>query len=188
MKKPFLKSHYEDVVVPELMKTQGYKNRHQVPVIQKVVLNSGVSAASDKNWITEVAGELTKISSQKAVVTKARKSISNFKLRQGMPIGAKVTLRGDRMYDFIYRLLVVALPAIRDFRGVSRKLDSHGNYNIGISDHSIFPEVNVDGNRATIGLDLTIVTSAKTDDEARALLDLMGMPFRKVNPQTTQAA
>ncbi|HCJ12583.1 MAG: 50S ribosomal protein L5 [Verrucomicrobia bacterium GWF2_51_19] len=179
MKLPELKKHYLEVVVPELRKTRGYSNIHEVPAIEKIVLNTGIAASDEKNRIAEIEKELTAITGQKPIITKASKSISNFKLRQGMPNGVKVTLRGNAMYNFLLRLLAVALPAIRDFRGVSSKLDGHGNYSIGISDHSIFPEIQVDGNRKNIGMDITIVTTAKTNEDGFALLELMGMPFRK---------
>lgn len=170
------------------MKSRGYKNCHEVPTIEKIVLNSSIGTDADKTWITEVQNDIGKIAGQQPVITKARKSISNFKLREGMPIGVKVTLRGDRMYDFLYRLLVVSLPRIRDFRGVSRKLDGSGNYNLGVSDHTIFPEINVEGNRKNIGLDITIVTTADTDAEALELLTLMGIPFRKTASQNNPSA
>lgn len=179
MDKPFLKTHYLEKVVPELRKTQGYANVHDVPKIEKIVINSAFDADADRSFIEELAKEIGLIAGQKPVITKARKSISNFKVREGMPLGVKVTLRGARMYDFLYRLLSVALPAIRDFQGVPSKFDGHGNYNLGITDHSIFPEINSDTNRRTLGMDITIVTSANSDDEGRELLKLMGMPFRK---------
>lgn len=188
MNEPFLKKHYKEVVLPELQKALGYKNVHEVPAIEKIVLNSGINASRDKNWINDLAKEMGLIAGQKPVITRARKSISNFKVRQGMPLGAKVTLRGDRMYDFLYRMLVVALPAIRDFRGIPTKLDGRGNYNLGIEDHTVFPEINVDSNRPAIGMDVTIVTSAATDKEGRELLKLLGLPFRKPSSSTTQAA
>ncbi len=185
---PFLKKHYAEVVVPELKKTRGYANAHQLPKITKVVINSGFNATKDKNWAAEVQKEISSIAGQHAVLTKASKSVSNFKLREGMPIGAKVTLRGARMYDFLFRLLAVALPNIRDFRGVSRKLDGQGNYTLGITDSTIFPEIPADtGGREAIGMDITIVTTAESDDEGRELLQLMGMPFRKpTTPQKTE--
>lgn len=184
----FLKNHYQKEVVKQLMQSRGYKNCHQVPAIEKVVLNSSIGADADKTWIAEVQNEIAKVAGQMPVITKARKSISNFKLREGMPIGVKVTLRGDKMYDFLYRLIVVSLPRIRDFRGVGRKLDGSGNYNLGVNDHTIFPEINVEGNRKNIGMDITIVTSAKTDDEALELLTLMGIPFRKPTSHNNPSA
>lgn len=184
MEAPYLKKHYQDTVVKQLREKRGYKNLHEVPKIVKVVLNSGVKATVEKKWIDEVRNDISAIAGQRALVTRARKSVSNFKLREGMPVGVAVTLRGARMYDFLLRFLAVALPNIRDFRGVHKKLDGRGNYSIGIADHTIFPEIPSDtGGKATIGLDVTIVTSATTDAEAYDLLDLMGMPFRK-QPKT----
>jgi large subunit ribosomal protein L5 len=187
MHKLALKEHYHSRVAPEMIKAFGYKNSHQIPVIQKVVINSGIKADTEKTWINDVAKEIGNICGQKPVITRAKKSISNFKLRQGMPIGVMVTLRGVRMYEFLYRLIAVALPTIRDFRGVSRKFDGHGNYNMGIADHTIFPEITVDTNRKNIGMDITIVTSAKTDEEGRELLRLMGMPFRGAGQAQAEA-
>lgn len=179
MHTPFLKTQFIEKVLPELMKSRGYQNQHQAPKLTKVVINSGVSVQLDKNAVEETARDITLIAGQKAVITKARKSISNFKLREGSPVGVKVTLRGAAMYDFLMRLMAVALPGIRDFRGVSSKFDGSGNYNLGISDHTIFPEINMDSNRRTVGMDITIVTTAETDEEGRELLTLLGMPFRK---------
>lgn len=179
MHKPSLKKYYEETVVAELGKDKRYKNRHQIPVIEKIVVNTGFDAAADKAWIKDAVRDVSLITGQQPVTTKARESISNFKLRQGMINGAKVTLRGNQMYDFLLRFISVALPNVRDFRGVSRKLDGSGNYNIGVVDHSIFPEISVEGNKNNLGMDITIVTSAKTDEEARELLRLMGMPFHK---------
>lgn len=173
-----LKSHYLESVVPAMMKSRGYKNKHQVPVVRKVVINSGVSATVEKNVLEDTAKDIAILSGQKPVTTKARVSISNFKLRAGMPIGVKVTLRGPAMYDFLYRMISIALPGIRDFRGVSSKLDGNGNYSIGIVDHTIFPEIQVDSGKRTVGLDISIITSARNDDEGLELLTLMGMPFR----------
>jgi large subunit ribosomal protein L5 len=181
-----LKDHYNKQVVPALMKKFGYKNPHQVPAITKIVLNSGFGATSDKNHVTYVNEELAKIAGQRPVTTRAKLSISNFKLREGQPIGAKVTLRGDAMYDFLARLVKIALPCIRDFRGVPTKLDGRGNYTLGVSDHSIFPEVSAEGTSATIGLDICVTTSALTDDEGRELLALFGVPFRKNSSEASQ--
>lgn len=178
-KKPALKKHYLEGVMKDLMSSRGYKNSHQVPVIEKVVVNSAINSSADKNYITDLSKDMGLITGQKPIVTKAKKSISNFKLRQGMPNGVKVTLRGNDMYEFLCRLLSIALPAIRDFRGVPNKLDGRGNYTIGITDHSIFPEITVDPNRSNIGMDITIVTTAETDEEGKELLSLMGLPFRK---------
>jgi large subunit ribosomal protein L5 len=173
-----LKNHYFKNVVTVLRKSHGYKNPHQVPYIEKVVINSGISSSLDKNAVQETAKEIAMLTGQQPIITKARKSISNFKLREGMPVGVKVTLRGANMYEFLYRLIAIALPGIRDFRGISSKFDGNGNYNLGITDHTIFPEISVDGYKRNIGLDICIVTSAKTDAEALKLLKFLGMPFR----------
>lgn len=188
MEQAYLKKHYQEQVVPELKKKHGYTNIHCVPSITKVVLNSGIKATREKNWVEEVRKDITAIAGQHAVVTRAKKSISNFKLREGMPVGVTVTLRGARMYDFLLRLIAVSLPNIRDFRGIGKKMDGRGNYTLGISDHTIFPEIPSDtGGREAIGLDVTIVTSAETDAEAYDLLSLMGMPFRKQTKEATAA-
>ena len=179
MSQALLHKLYTDTVVPGLKEKFGYKNAHQVPAVKKVVINSGFTATSDKNHITYVAEEIAKITGQRPVTTKAKLSISNFKLREGQPIGCKVTLRGAAMYDFMMRLINIALPCIRDFRGVPAKFDGQGNYTLGISDHSIFPEVSAEGTSATIGMDISFATSAATDEEGRELLRLFGMPFRK---------
>ena len=187
MQSPALKTQYAAKVVPELTKKFGYANKHQVPSIKKIVINSGFSATDDKNHILYVNQEIGKIAGQRPVTTKAKLSISNFKLREGQPIGVKVTLRGRAMYEFLNRLIQVSLPAIRDFRGVPAKLDGQGNYTLGVSDHSIFPEVSSDGTTATIGMDICINTSAKNDEEGRELLALFGMPFRKTSTETEAA-
>lgn len=180
MQKPKLQTVYQETILPDLMKEKGYKNALQAPRLEKVVLNTGVSASLDKAAVEEAAKDLGSIAGQKAVITKARKSISNFKLREGMPIGAKVTLRGARMWDFVYRAVNIALPNIRDFRGVPGKLDGSGNYTLGIADHTIFPEISsTDGSRRQMGLDITFVTSATDDAEGYDLLQRLGMPFRK---------
>ena len=187
--KPALKQHYLEKVVPELKKSRGYANVHEVPVITKIVINSAFKSDADKNHQAEVLKEITKLVGQKPVVTKAKKSISNFKVREGMPLGVMTTLRGAKMYEFLYRLTAIALPMIRDFRGVGNKLDGQGNYSLGITDHTIFPETQGDGSqKANIGMDITIVTTAKNDDEARELIRLMGMPFRKSAAATAEAA
>lgn len=183
MSQAFLHKEYTEKVVPELMKKFGYKNRHQVPAVTKIVLNSGFAATVDKNHVGYVTDEIAKISGQRPVTTKAKLSISNFKLREGQPIGCKVTLRGEVMYDFMLRLIRVALPCIRDFRGVPTKLDGQGNYTLGIGDHSIFPEVSAEGNTATLGMDICFTTSASNDEEGRELLRLFGMPFRKTSAE-----
>ncbi len=176
---PSLQRHYNETVVPELIKSLGYKNKHQVPRIEKIIINHGFNASLDKGGIDDAVSEVTRIAGQKPVLNKARKSISNFKLREGVPIGLKVTLRARNMYDFLYRLIAISLPGIRDFRGIPAKFDGKGNYTLGITDHSIFPEIVSEGSRRQIGMDICIVTSADSDDEGRELLKLMGMPFRK---------
>jgi large subunit ribosomal protein L5 len=170
------------------MKLRGYKNRHEVPRVLKVKLNSGIDAEADKNQIADVQRDLSLIAGQKAILSRTRKAISNFKLKENQIVGCHVTLRGDSMWEFLYRLLAVALPTIRDFRGVSPKLDGQGNYNLGISDFAIFPEITVENVKKSMGLDITIVTSAETDDEGRDLLRLLGMPFRRVETKTASAA
>jgi large subunit ribosomal protein L5 len=176
---PTLKKYYTEVIVPELIKTRGYKNPHQVPALQKIVINSGVNSSLEKNAVEDTRVQIETICGQKAVITKAKSSVANFKTRVDLPIGVKVTLRGATMYHFFYKLVSVVLPAIRDFRGVPVKLDGHGNYTLGISDHTIFPEVTIDSIKRTMGMDITFVTSAKTDEEATELLKMLGMPFRK---------
>jgi len=188
MQIPALKTQYAEKVVPELIKKFGYANKHQVPTIKKIVINSGFSATDDKNHILYVNQEIGKIAAQRPVTTKAKLSISNFKLREGQPIGVKVTLRGRAMYEFLNRLIQISLPAIRDFRGVPAKLDGQGNYTLGVSDHSIFPEISSDGTTATIGMDICINTSAKNDEEGRELLALFGMPFRKTSTEVAEEA
>lgn len=177
---PALKEFYLQKIVPALMKELGCENVHQVPKIEKVVLNSRIDANLDKTHIEQLVKEMGLIGGQKPLVTRAKKSISNFKLRQGMPAGVKVTLRGNRMYDFLYRLINIALPVIRDFRGISRKMDKYGNLNIGIEDHTIFPEIRIEtSNRQNIGLDIAIVTTTSEDKAALLLLEKLGMAFRK---------
>lgn len=178
-KVPALKKLYTEQVIAELIKSRGYQNKHQVPKITKVVLNTGIDADADKNQIADVARDLGLIAGQKPVLTKAKKAISNFKLKQGQVVGAFVTLRGDAMWEFLYRLIAVALPTIRDFRGISSKLDGQGNYNLGVSDFSIFPEITLENIKKSMGLDITVVTTAPTDDEGRELLKLLGFPFRR---------
>lgn len=176
---PTLKEHYLDEVVKALMAFFSYKNIHQVPRIEKIVINSAVKATEEKNWIKEVHEQVTRLAGQSAIITKAKKSISNFKLREGMPIGVKVTLRGDRMYGFLLRFLAVVLPGVRDFRGILPHFDGCGNLTIGVEDITVFPEITLDGSKKTIGLDVTIVTSAKTNEEGYQLLKEFGMPFRR---------
>jgi large subunit ribosomal protein L5 len=187
MNTPVLKQYYNDVVVPELKNKFGYKNVHVIPRVEKIVLNTGFSATADKAHVAYVNEEMKKLAGQRPVTTKAKLSISNFKLREGQPIGAKVTLRGAAMYDFLLRLINVSLPCIRDFRGVPAKLDGKGNYTLGITDHTIFPEISVESAGANLGLDVCIVTSAKNDSEGRELLRLLGMPFRKTAAEQAAA-
>src|SRR6202045_3732993 len=170
---------YKDRVMPALQQRHGYKNVHQVPRVEKVVINTSVGSQADvKQALEEAKAELALIAGQHAVETRAKKSISNFKLRKDQPIGAKVTLRGERMYEFLERFIKAALPRIRDFRGVSHRcFDGHGNYTLGVSDQSIFPEVELDKIKRNIGFDVTIVTTAQTDEEAKSLLSELGMPF-----------
>merc|ERR1711974_9646 len=176
---------YKTEVAPGLMEEFGFDNVMQVPRVEKVVLNMGLGEAVRNAKIIEPAvEELTKIAGQQAVVTRARRSIAGFKLREGMPIGAKVTLRGERMFHFLERLIYIALPRVRDFKGVSEKaFDGHGNYSIGLKEQIIFPEIDYDAVDAVRGLNITIVTSAETDDHARSLLSKMGMPYRRKNQQ-----
>ena len=171
--------HYKERVMPTLQERHGYKNVHQIPKVEKVVINTSVGSQGDvKTALEEAKAELALITGQRAVETRAKKSISNFKLRKNQAIGAKVTLRGERMYDFLERLIKAALPRIRDFRGVSpRCFDRHGNYTLGVADQTIFPEVELDKIKRNIGFDVTIVTTARTDEEAKSLLSEMGMPF-----------
>ena len=179
MNKPFLKSQYEEVVVPELKKKFAYTNVHQIPRLVKVVINHGFNTTIEKAQIEEAQKEISNIACQKAILRLSRKSISNFKLRENQPIGIKVTLRGNAMYEFLLRMIAVALPGIRDFRGVSAKMDGHGNYTLGITDHTIFAESHGDHSKRALGMDITIVTTANKDEEGRELLSLIGMPFRK---------
>lgn len=173
-----LYDYYKKEVVGQLMKGGRYTNRMQVPKVEKIVVNMGVNANHDKDVIQEAQQELTTITGQKPVITKAKKSIANFKVRQGMPVGVKVTLRGERMYEFLERFCCAALPRIRDFRGVSpRGFDGRGSYTMGVKDQTIFPEVELDKIKHNLGMDVTIVTSANTDAEAKELLKFLGMPF-----------
>jgi large subunit ribosomal protein L5 len=176
-----LREKYETEVAPKLAETYKYKSPMQIPRISKIILNMGLGEAIQNIKILDSATEeLAQISGQKAVITRARQSIAAFKLRKGMPIGCMVTLRGDRMYQFMDKLVNVALPRVRDFRGVSNKaLDGRGNYTLGIKEHIIFPEIDYDKIDKIKGMNITIVTSAKSDDEARTLLTLMGMPFKQ---------
>ena len=176
-----LSEYYQKECVPQLTKEFGYKSNMQVPKLTKIVLNMGLGEAVQNPKVIESAShELTQIAGQKAVVTKAKKSIATFKLRQGMPIGCRVTLRGEKMYDFLSKLLHIALPRVRDFRGTSPKaFDGRGNYALGIKEHIIFPEIDYDKIDKIKGLNISIGTTAGSDDEGRALLRMLGMPFRK---------
>ncbi|MBM3821371.1 MAG: 50S ribosomal protein L5 [Verrucomicrobia bacterium] len=176
--KPRLQIKYEESVRPALMEKRKYGNVHQAPRIEKIVVNMGVSASLEKGAVDDAAKDLSMITGRKPVICKSRKSVANFKLRKGQPIGCRVTLRREVMYEFYDRLVAAALPRIRDFRGVSRRsFDGKGNYSIGIPDQTIFPEIDLDKIKRQQGMDITIVTSAGTDEEAFELLKLMGMPF-----------
>ena len=169
---------YIDTVRPALIEKRKYTNIHQVPVIEKIMVNMGVSASLEKGAVDEAVKEMTMITGRKPIITKARKSIANFKLREGQSTGCYVTLRRDVMYEFFDRLVAAALPRIRDFRGISpRAFDGRGNYSLGVSDQTIFPEIELDKIKRQQGMDITIVTSAKSDGEALDLLKMMGMPF-----------
>jgi 50S ribosomal protein L5 len=171
---------YHDTIVPELMKKFGYKTTMQVPRITKITLNMGVGeAVNDKKLVDAAVGDMTKIAGQKPMVTRTRKAIANFKIRENMPIGCMVTLRGERMYDFLDRLVTVAFPRVRDFRGVSgRAFDGRGNYNIGLKEQIIFPEIEYDKIDRLRGMNISITTTAKSDEEAKALLASFSFPFR----------
>jgi large subunit ribosomal protein L5 len=181
--KPRMKKLYEDSIVKAMTEKFGYKNVMQVPRLEKIVLNMGVGEATqDKKKVEQAAGEMTQIAGQKAVVTKAKKSIAQFKLREGMPIGCKVTLRRERMYEFLDRFVTIALPRVRDFRGLSDKsFDGRGNYATGLKEQLIFPEISYDQVDKVRGMDVIVTTTATTDEEARELLRLFGFPF----PQPT---
>lgn len=176
-----LKKKYKEEVVSKLMEKYNYKSIMQVPKLTKIVVNQGVGiAVGDKKIIDTQIDEVTRITGQKALSTKSKKAISNFKLRENMPIGVMVTLRGDRMYEFLDRLISVALPQVRDFKGVNDKsFDGRGNYTLGIKEHIIFPEIDIDKINRISGMDITFVTTAQTDDEAHALLSEIGIPFKK---------
>jgi len=178
---PVLKTRYKEEIVPALMKEFSYKTVMQVPRLEKIVLNQGVGQAiADKKLLEFSVKELTDIAGQKAVQTFSSKDISNFKLRKNMPIGVMVTLRKDRMYEFLERLISVALPRIRDFKGISAKLDGRGNYTLGITEQIIFPEIDLDKVAKIMGLQMTFVTTARTDEEALALLKHFGLPFKNI--------
>jgi len=175
-----LKNQYDETVAPALREKFEYKNVMEVPRITKVVVNMGVGKAIESaSHMESAVKDLTAITGQKPQIRRAKKSISNFKLREGMPIGARVTLRGERMWEFLDRLINVALPRIRDFRGVSSKLSGRGDYNLGLKEQFIFPEIDFDKIDAVRGMNVTVVTTAQTDEEGRELLGLFGMPFRK---------
>jgi large subunit ribosomal protein L5 len=196
---PELLDEYRNRVVPALREKHGYKNIHEIPKITKVVVNSSIGAGADSKEALEVAkSEIAMITGQRPIATLSKKSIANFKLRKGQAIGAKVTLRGRIMYEFLERLIKMSLPRIRDFRGVSTKaFDGNGNYTLGVSDQSIFPEIELDRIKRNIGFDITIVTTARSNDEAKSLLSELGMPFadkakkpavRKTEEQQEEAA
>ena len=176
-----LKQEYKDKVVAALTEEFGYKNVMQVPKLEKIVISRGVGAAvADKKLIDHAVDELTKITGQKAVATISKKDVASFKLRKGMPIGAKVTLRGEQMYEFLDRLVTSALPRVRDFNGIKANgFDGRGNYNLGVTEQIIFPEIDIDKINKISGMDITFVTSAETDKEAKSLLTELGLPFKK---------
>jgi large subunit ribosomal protein L5 len=178
---PRLKTHYENVIRKKLVEQFGYNNAMQVPAIEKIVINMGIGeAVADRKKVDNAAEDLALIAGQKPVITKSRKSIATFKLREGQPIGCKVTLRKTRMYEFVDRLINIALPRVRDFRGLSVKsFDGRGNYSLGIREHIVFPEIDYDKVTDIWGLDITVCTTARTDDEARALLTAFNFPFRQ---------
>ena len=177
-----LKEKYQNEILPKLLTELSYKNLMEVPRMKKICLSQGLGAAvSDKKIIEQADLEMTKIAGQKSVITKSKKDISNFKLRKGMPIGVKVTLRGNKMYEFLDRLISISMPGIRDFQGVNPKgFDGRGNYTIGIKEQIVFPEIKVDEVRKITGMDITFVTSAKSDEEAKSLLENFGFPFKKI--------
>lgn len=186
---PRLRKLYRETILPDLMKKFGYTNQFQVPALEKIVLNMGVGEAVGDSKIVQVAAqELTKIAGQKAVITRARKSVSTFKVRENMPIGAKVTLRNVRMYEFLDRLVNIALPRLRDFRGLSgNSFDGRGNYAMGIKEHIVFPEIDYDKIDRIWGFDVVVCTTARTDAEAKALLEAFNFPFRRSAPRRAAA-
>ena len=178
---PTLQKKYKEEIVPKLFKEFGFTSIMQVPKLEKIVVNEGVgSATGDKKLIEVAQNELTTISGQKAVATTSRKDISNFKLRKGMPIGVKVTLRSAKMYEFLDRLISIALPRIRDFKGVAEKFDGRGNYTLGVKEQIIFPEIDIDKITKILGMEITFVTSTEKDEEAYALLREFGIPFKNI--------
>ena len=179
---PTLKKVYKEEIVDKLMKQFSYSTVMQVPKLVKITINEGVGdATSDKKLVEEAAEELSKIVGQKAILTYSRKDVSNFRLRKGMPIGVKVTLRDVKMYEFLERLVRISLPRIRDFNGIAEKMDGKGNYTLGLKEQIIFPEVDIDKNPRIHGMEITFVTTAKSDEEAHALLAAFGLPFKKHN-------
>ena len=178
---PVFKTKYREEIISVLKKEFSYKTVMQVPKLEKIILNQGVGqAVADKKLIESAQEELTLIAGQKAIKTLSKKDISNFKLRKGMPIGVKVTLRGDKMYEFLERLICISLPRIRDFNGVNSKFDGRGNYSLGILEQIIFPEIDLDKINKILGLEITFVTTAKTDEEGLALLREFGIPFKNI--------
>jgi large subunit ribosomal protein L5 len=187
--KPRLYEKYVNEVIPALREKRKYTNAHQVPKLEKIVVNMGVSASLEKGAVDDATRDLTMITGRKPIINKARHSIANFKLREGQNIGCRVTLRREVMYEFFDRLVAAALPRIRDFRGLSpRSFDGRGNYTLGVSDQTIFPEIEMDKIKRTQGMDITIVTSARTNEEALELLKLMGMPFAEAKTPAPAAA
>ncbi len=178
---PRLKQEYKEKILPELTKEFSYKNTMEVPKLKKIVVSRGVGEAiSDKKLLDKAIDELTMITGQKAVTTKSKKDVASFKLRKGMPIGAMVTLRGTKMYEFLDRLITIALPRVRDFNGISSSgFDGRGNYNLGIQEQIIFPEINIDKVNRISGMDISFVTTSSTDQEAKSLLTQLGLPFKK---------
>ena len=187
--KPRMQARYDDTIRQAMVEKHGYKNPHQIPRIDKITLNMGVGAAIGDKKILDLAVEcMTQIAGQKPVITTARKSIANFRLREGMPIGCMVTLRRQRMYEFLDRLISIVLPRVRDFRGISRKaFDGRGNYTLGLTEQLVFPELNPDKFTRPQGMNITIVTSSDNNDEARDLLELFGMPFKPDNKKSDAA-
>jgi len=176
-----LRKKYDEEVVPALKEEFKYTNVHQIPKLSKVVINMGVGEAAHNSKLAElIVKQLTKIAGQKAVITKAKKSIAAYKLREGAPVGCMVTLRGERMYDFIQKLICIVLPRIRDFRGISSKsFDGRGNYTLGLKEQALFPEISYDEVETVLGMNISIITTAQTDEEARAMLKYLGLPFKK---------
>ncbi|MGI9470631.1 MAG: 50S ribosomal protein L5 [Rubripirellula sp.] len=187
--KPRLQAKYEETIRQAMVEKHGYKNPHQIPRVEKITMNMGVGSATGDKKVLDLAIEaMTDIAGQKPVLTNARKSIANFKLREGVPIGCMVTLRRQRMYEFLDRLVAIVLPRVRDFRGISRKaFDGRGNYTLGLTEQLVFPELNPDKYTRPQGMNITIVTSATNNDEARDLLELFGMPFKQPANKTDAA-